>query len=70
MKMIQRYTMLSLVPEGENLFHELASHISIADEAGGEFVIVRQEDGHLKIDPEEWPQLREAIDVMIRDCKS
>ena len=69
MKMIQRYTMLSLVPEGENLFHELASHISIADEAVGEFVIVRQEDGHIKIDPEEWPQLREAIEVMIRACK-
>lgn len=63
-----------LVPPGEPAFHEMATRISIHDEAGGEFVRIRQQTekakpGEIEIDPKEWPVLREAIDRMIADCR-
>lgn len=64
---------LMVAPKGEAIFSDHATHIKIDDEAGGEFVIVRQSTAHseaeLRINPEEWPALRKAIDRMIKECK-
>lgn len=55
------------------IFSELATEVRIDDEAGGEFIKVRQaavtENGTIQIDPGEWPKLREAVDRMIRECR-
>lgn len=64
---------LMVAPKGEAIFSDHATHITIDDEAGGEFVIVSQSTAHseaeLRINPEEWPALRKAIDRMIKECK-
>ena len=47
--------------------------VEIYDESGGEFVCIKQHpdsgDQEIRIDPEEWPTLREAIDRTIADCR-
>lgn len=63
-----------VLPKGHELFSEMATTISITDEAGGEFVEVTQsrEDGLKKIaiEPQEWPSIRAAIDRLIGECKA
>lgn len=60
-------------PEDEPIFSEMATTITIENEAGGEFVVVSQHGtpdmGKIAINPNEWPVLREAIDRMISECK-
>jgi len=64
-----------VAPVGQSMFSELATKISIDDEACGEFITVSQQDGHvdhekhLLFDPEEWPMIRDAIDLMIGQCR-
>lgn len=68
-----RTTGLTVAPNGNPLFDSMATEIRIVDEAGGEFVIVRQSReggaGELRIEPAEWPTLREAIDRMVGECR-
>lgn len=63
-----------VVPNGETIFSERATTVSIDDEGAGEFVTVSQagnsDPGIIKIDPIEWPELRAAIDRMIGECRS
>jgi hypothetical protein len=67
---------LILMPKGQSTFSEMATRISIDDEAAGEFVKVSQCSAHtdlaksIAIDPGEWPKLRECIDYMIGQCRS
>ena len=68
-----RTTQLTIAPEGEPIFSERAFTVTIDDEAGGEFVLVRSNvevlpTGTISIDPSEWPALREAIDRLIGEC--
>jgi len=68
-----RTTGIHVVPEGEPLFDERAYSIRIDDEGAGEFVVIRAMDsdpgsGDLRVNPDEWPKLREAIDMMIEQC--
>jgi hypothetical protein len=66
MKYIMRTTQITVLPEGEPTFSEMATHIEIVDEAAGEFLEISQNEGKcLKIDPEEWPKIRDAIDLMM-----
>lgn len=69
-----RTTGLIVVPTGEPIFDERATEVRVVDEAGGEFVILRQSRddavGEIRIEPCEWPILREAIDKMIGECRS
>ena len=62
-----------VLPEGESIFSEMATTITIEDEAGGEFVVVEQsahvDAGKIRIDSTEWPALRAAIDRMILECR-
>lgn len=72
MKYYTRVTRLVVLPEGESLYVEAATTVEIDDEAAGEFVIVRQDgrtDSSIAIDPDEWPELRAAIDRLVGDCK-
>ena len=64
---------LMVMPAQDRIFSELATSVSIVDEAAGEFVEVsqsgRQGLGKIAISPEEWPTLRAAIDSMIDQCR-
>lgn len=73
MEMETRTLKIALVPVGEAIFHERTVTVEIEDEAGGEFVVLRQEVGDYErkfsIDPDEWPRLRDAIDQVIAWCR-
>ena len=68
-----RVTRLLVIPEGEPSFSEMSTTVEIVDEAAGEFVEVAQhariDMGKIAINPEEWPELRSAIDQMIGQCE-
>ena len=69
-----RTTQLTVAPEREPVFSELAFTVTLDDEAAGEFVVlrtneVRNDNGAISINPEEWPELREAIDRMMQECR-
>lgn len=59
--------------EDEQLFAETVTSVEITDEAAGEFLTVSQvtSEAHssIKIDPEEWPTLREVIDQLMKECR-
>lgn len=65
-----RVTRLHVLPEGEALFSEQAYTVEIDDEAGGEFVVVSDCEGKIRLNPEEWPALRNAINHMVKECRS
>jgi hypothetical protein len=70
MKYETRITEWTIVPEGDPIFSERATRISIVDDGGGEFVEVEQEEvGKIQIDPTEWPVLRAAIDKAVEQCR-
>jgi hypothetical protein len=67
-----RLTKLVVLPKGEPIFHEQATEIEIVDEAGGEFIIVTQHNEGaqaIRIDPEEWPYIRQAIERMVEEIE-
>lgn len=70
---VQRVTEITVLPAGLSPSSERATRIKIADEGGGEFVEVEQihssfVSGLTRIDPDEWPHIRDAIDKMIANC--
>lgn len=74
MNYVARIKTLVVLPEGDPLFSERCTEITIDDESGGEFVLLRQtgairEGNEIAINPEEWPKLRDAIDGMVASCK-
>ena len=74
MNYVVRIKTLAVLPEGDPLFSERCTEITIDDESGGEFVLLRQsgafrEGNEIAINPEEWPKLRDAIDGMVAQCK-
>lgn len=64
-----RVTRLHVLTEGEPLFDERGFSVEIDDEGGGEFVVVHDRDGEIRLNAEEWPALREAIDRMVKECR-
>ena len=68
-----RVTCLLVIPEGEPSFSEMATTVEIEDEGAGEFVVVAQrarvDMGQIAINPEEWPELRAAIDRLVGQCE-
>ena len=68
-----RVTKISVIPPGEAVFSEQATHLGIQDEAGGEYVSVQQhheeERTQIFIDRKQWPILRDAINFMVRECR-
>jgi hypothetical protein len=67
--LFERITQRTLVPEGGGIYDERSWTIEIDDEGGGEFVTVRNNGHEIRIDGEEWPALRVAIDTMMREVK-
>lgn len=68
-----RIISMAILPEGQPLFSEMATKVSIVDQAAGEYVEVEQHGrtdiGKICISPDEWPKLKRAIDTMIAECK-
>lgn len=70
MKWMFRTTQLTVVPDhAPTIFSESATSIYIDDEGAGEFLVVRQESGSIAITPEEWPTIRDAINVMMNEIR-
>lgn len=66
-----RVTRIHLTPDV--IFSEQALTVEIDDGGGGEFIVIRgvcREPGTLTIDPGEWPALRDAIDLMIKNVRT
>jgi hypothetical protein len=71
--MIARTTEITLMKEDGNTFDEGNFVLAIEDEGSGEWVkIVEQQDEehNIRIDPAEWPVLREAIDKMMAEVNT
>ena len=74
MSMTIRATRIHVTPDGEPIFSERGFAIEIADDAAGEYLIVRCHDdqcegGAIRVDPAEWAVLRDAIDQMVKECR-
>jgi hypothetical protein len=72
-RFVARPTEVTVLPEGDRLFSEVATHVRIEDESAGEFLEIEQsgmeaEAWKIRISPEEWPALRQVIDEMIVQC--
>lgn len=68
---ITRVTQLTVIPETDPIYSEMATTITIDSEAADEFLVLRQEarrDPGIAINPDEWPKLRAAINRMVREC--
>jgi len=59
-KYIQRTVQVAVLPPGYPLFSEMTTTVSIEDEAGGEFIKIRQQSGHVDADSQ-------AIQINDRD---
>lgn len=70
--MKEQITAIVLAPEGEPIFSERAHKIEIEDEAAGQFIKVSCNlgsadlAGTITIECEEWPELRKAINKMVK----
>ena len=76
MKYTSRITQITVLPVGEPIFSNMAIVISIDDEAGGEFITVKQQmdyssqkDQTVAFDPDEWEEVKGVIDQMFKDMK-
>jgi hypothetical protein len=68
---IQRITQITVLPEGEAIFSEMAIEITIRDEAAGEYVSLKalNDEGEIVIDPDNWEVIKLTVDQMIADIK-
>lgn len=59
--------------EGESVYSDYATTVRITSDGAGEYVEVLQEasltPGKVAITPEEWPALRDAIEMMLKECQ-
>lgn len=68
----RRTLVIAVKPTTEPIFSDRCTRIEIADEAAGEFVTVSQlanDNRPIRIDPDEWPAIRDAIEHMIDEIK-
>ena len=59
---------LIVMPKGACIFDDRATLVTLDDEGGGPFVVVKQEgrnDNTIAIDATEWPAIRDAIQRML-----
>lgn len=69
MKYISRTTEVRMMPEGDPIFSDRATSVRVTDEAAGEFLEVSQEEGTIRVDPEEWLTLRALVDQMFTEIQ-
>lgn len=64
-----RTTEITITPAGEPIFSERGYTVKINDEGAGEFIVVRENadalNGAIRVDLEDWLELRDAIDQMV-----
>lgn len=63
---------MTITPEGEPIFSEQATEISIDDEAAGEFIVIKQPmrtDGGIAINPDEWPIISKTVERMLSEME-
>ena len=68
-----RITQMTIAPEGEPIFSEMATDICIEDEAAGEYIVLKQltrQTADIAINPEEWDVIRATIDQMFAEMKA
>lgn len=72
-----RVTRLSIAPSNEPLFSELCTHLSIEDDAAGEYVTIQQQlqmpdvkEQKIQIDPEEWQALKYAVEKLLQEIET
>lgn len=62
-------TAVVVKPEDQDLFGDFSTTVKIDDEGGGAFIVVEQQalnqSGEIRINPDEWPAIRSAIDRMV-----
>jgi len=70
---VKRVVKIAVLPKGEETFSDKATFVEIVDEAAGEFLEVSQhcgiEEQKIRLDDDEWPVVRAAIDEMVKEIK-
>jgi hypothetical protein len=75
MKYETRILKVAVMDETQTIFNDGVTFVEIADDAAGEFVVLSQNEPTgdpkrmISIDVVEWPELRKAIDDMVKRCK-
>lgn len=70
-----RILKIAVAPPKKSIFETCVTTLEIADEAAGEFVVIRQQNddpqyaNSICIDPAEWPVLRDAMEFMMGECR-
>jgi hypothetical protein len=67
-------TRITVLPENQPIFSELATEIGIVDEAAGPYIEMRQisqDNGEetLRFDIDEWPHIIKAVGKLIQEIK-
>ena len=68
----RRTLAVTVKPTTEPISSDRCTRIGIADNGGSEFVSVRQiasDYNPIRIDPDEWPAIRDGIEHMIDEIK-
>ena len=65
-----RITRISVMLDNRDIYDDGATHIEIMDEGGGEFITISQPDNaaNIRIDLDEWPAIRAAVNKLIKEC--
>jgi DNA-binding transcriptional regulator LsrR (DeoR family) len=76
-KYITRVTRISVLPQKEPLFSEQCTHVTIVDEAAGEYIEIEQQSGNtdvkaqtIGITPDEWPAIKQAVETLLMEIQS
>ena len=71
---VVRVTRLSVLPTKEPLFSEQCTHVTIVDEAAGEYLEIEQQSGSvdvkaqtIMVTPEEWLALKQAVETLLAE---
>ena len=71
--MFKIITAITILPEGEPIFSEMATTVKIEDEAAGAFISIQQSDnldkGKVNFDEKEWPMVKEAVEELLKVCE-
>ena len=67
-------TAITVLPEGEPIFSEMATTIKIEDDAAGPFISIQQssdnlDKGKVNFDEKEWPMVKEAVEELLKVCE-
>jgi hypothetical protein len=63
---------MTILPEGEPTFSDMATDIRIEDEGAGEYLVITQPARNkpsIAIDTKEWVSIKKVIDQMMVDIK-